>query len=69
MPKIRGKKPTVAQMKLLNHQVEDVSKWLIKNIHYLGEHGEKSPAKNSPVTTQYVFVHKETGEELVINEN
>lgn len=69
MPKIRGKKPTVAQMKLLSRMTDDVSKWLIKNIHYVGEHGEKSPAKNSVVRTQYVFIHKETGEELVIYES
>ena len=67
--RIRGKRPTVAQYRILQkHGVENNTDWLLKTMHYLGDDGDTSPSRNERVTVQYVFIHKSTGEELIINE-
>lgn len=68
--RIRGKRPTVAQYRILQkHGVENNRDWLLQTMHYLGDDGDTSPSRNRNVTTRYVFVHKDTGEEMVIDES
>lgn len=67
MSRIRGKKPTWKQYKILEDAgVENPKDYLFNGIVYKGLDEKKSPAKNSLVTATYHFVHKMTGATLDI---
>lgn len=69
MSKAKGKKPTVAQYKILEKAgITNTQDWLFKGISYQDADGNKRPSKNSDVKISYIFIHRVTGEELVLAE-
>lgn len=63
----RGKKPTVAQRKVLEQSnVDNIRDYLYVGIRYKDPDGFKAPSKNQAVAQQMVFVNKITGEEIGI---
>lgn len=67
MARINGKKPTVAQFKAMEKfGVENVKEWLFKGIKYESPDGLPNLSKNEEVSGFYLFVNRNTGEELKV---
>lgn len=69
MSKIRGKKPTYAQYKILERNgIQNTKDYLFQGIHYESLTGSKSLAKNDEVIAKYRFVNRSTGETLELED-
>jgi len=62
--KIRGKKMTVAQMKIVNKYDKsiDVNEWLFLKEEHVDSNGNKNASKNSSVDKYLNIINKNTGE-------
>lgn len=66
MSKIKGKKPTYQQRKLLESYDRNPKDWLYTGQEVLGR--GKSLGRGEIKVTKYKFVHRETGQEISLQE-
>lgn len=64
MSKIRGKKLTVAQMKIINKSTKDIdfNEWLYYGEEAIDDSGSKCVSKNNSKTKYIKIIHKTSGE-------
>ena len=64
MSRIRGKKFTIAQLKIINRAEPtlDTSEWLFHSEETVDDDGNKHAAKNSSKTRYIRMIHRDTGE-------
>ena len=66
MSRIRGKKLSRSQYKILEKIVDNVDEWGYLGIRHIDENGSKNVARNSSKTQYMVFINQTTGEEKII---
>jgi hypothetical protein len=66
--RIKGKRPTVAQYKILDNNGYNTEEWLYVGTRHSDPNGNKSPSKNYDKVIEHHFVNKNTGESIYIEE-